>query len=108
MAPFPMLPGRPKPAKALSGNDLCALCFLLIIHLFLVIRLGYRKRNILSPENEKIAINRRKLGGLREDEIAIAIELFAFLPLRGKNSVISAYSAVDYLFLFFPRAQRLL
>ncbi|MCX5917389.1 MAG: hypothetical protein NTX30_12020 [Deltaproteobacteria bacterium] len=59
-----------KTAKGLSGNDLCALCFL-FGHLLVSIIGAYRGRKIFFPRNEKITINRRDPGGRREDAIFI-------------------------------------
>jgi len=45
-----------KTAKGLSGNDLCALCFL-FVHSLVFIPQGFREKKILIPQKEKRTIN---------------------------------------------------
>jgi len=72
---------KDKTAKGLSGNDLCALCFL-FGHPLVFIRGGSREKKISIPQKEKRPTNRRDPGERREDEIFN--KWFMFIVFRKK------------------------
>jgi hypothetical protein len=82
VGPFPTLPERPEPAKRFSGENLCALGFLLG-HLLVFIRGGPSERKIMIFRNEKITIDCREPGGRREE--GIFIRQFVYLAFRKEN-----------------------
>jgi hypothetical protein len=89
---FPTLPGRPKLPRDFQKRISAFSASSLFILLFSSQR-THGKRE-LDSQKEKRTTNRRDTGGRRGDEIST--QWFVFWPFGGKNSAVSACSAVRF------------